>query len=170
LLSEPVLVFHGDHREDFELLGQQGAPIGSAVRVSELKPAWALRETTGRDVVVVRRRRRIWGTGWKYAVCDPDGAEIATIRRQLHWGNYGRVATGDRTIGHLRLRVWRRAGATIEDHTGRTLIRLRPVSGLSGAVTLVAAIEDQAPEEMRRVMLATALIYDWQCVTRNRGE
>jgi hypothetical protein len=169
LLSERIVVFRGDHRENFELLGQDGAYIGSAIRVGELVPTWKFRGG-GRTVVIVRRARRIWGTGWRYAICEPNGPEIATVRRKLALGDRGAVAAGNRTIGVLKLRIWRHAGAIIEDQKGRALVRLTPATGATSAVILVARMEDGAPEEMRRVMLATGLIYDWQCVTRNRGD
>jgi hypothetical protein len=92
LLTEPILVLHGRRRGDLAIFDQEGNQLGSAVRMQDPTAespgsAWTsrVRDSQGRSVLAVRlAARRRWPksapskTG-TYAVCSPDGRELANI-------------------------------------------------------------------------------------------
>jgi hypothetical protein len=185
-MSEPLVVVHGKHREDFELLGQDAARLGSVVCVDRAR-CYEFRDLNDRCAVKLRdlapstRLRGLWK--WRYEVISPGGGETISVMRVSRRKDPATIAQGSRQVGVLR-RISRPAALTkfprvsaviglgtseslvVEDHTGRQTARVHIVENRLSTklVELIVEVEDGTSEQLRMVALAASLIAERELI------
>lgn len=163
LLTEPILVLHGRPRGDLAIFDQEGNQLGSAVRVQDPASesrgkAWIsqVRDSQGRSVLAVRlAARRRWpksaptknGT---YAVCSPDGTELAYIGQ---WTKRSprTVTVGGDPLAHLD----EGPSLTVTDADGRQVAEIT-------CKTEWYVLNCKAPvdEPLRSLVVAASIMWD----------
>jgi hypothetical protein len=164
LLTEPIILLHGRPRGDFAIFDQEGNQLGSAVRMQDPTSespgsAWIseVRDNQGRSVVTIRlAARRRWPksvptkTG-TYAVCTPDGSEIANI------GQLTKHASRTVTVGATDAiaRLDGGPAMTVSDAEGRVVAHIT-----SNRPWYVLNYKAPADEPLRRLVLAASIVWD----------
>jgi hypothetical protein len=171
LMTEPVVVVHGRHRGDFELLDQDGGRLGSAVRVGGMRSVDAARSYEVRDahdryvlhLHEAELSSAVWGlTKWHYEVVLTGESGKITVQKTSPEPTS--ISHGPRRIGTMR------NGPThaflIEDHTGREVARIHIARTRfwSERVDLIAEIEDGTSVPLRSVALAATVIADRELI------
>jgi hypothetical protein len=184
-LTEPVIVARGEHEGRLELLDQDGRQLGFAERRTHF--TYDIRDTDGQCVLIydicdtdgqcvlavrkVKLSLRERPTGWAYDVSQPYDTGITTLRRTGSWwkGTYS-ITEGGHQIGLLRGRgplyptnIVREPLCSVEDERGHLLwcVQLaRKPSFMKNRVALVVEIENQTPDQLRKVAVAATVIAD----------
>jgi hypothetical protein len=183
LLTEPILVFRGEPRADFEIFDQDGNPVGSAVRT---RGSESLEGNAGPDRGLRGEAERLYGPwrcelrnpggecvvavtsagaqGNTYGVSAPDGTKMANLgERRWRFSHTSRPITATATVlGYLKLPcfpasfLWNDRGR-VEDGEGRGIARI--TSG-SGGGQHVVEIDDPVVEPLRSVAIAAVIVRD----------
>jgi hypothetical protein len=163
LLTEPILVLHGRRRGDLAIFDQEGNQLGAAIRVQDPTSespgsAWIsqVRDSQGRSVLAVRlAARRRWPKNAQtrngtYAVCSPDGSELARVG-QLTKRSPCTVTVGGNPLAYLD----EGHSLTISDAEGRRVadITCKPQ-------WYVVNFRAPVDEPLRSVVVATSIMWD----------
>ena len=175
LLTEPLIVAHGEHRDDFDLFAADARPLGAAIHGNERD--YELRDMSDHLVWRLQRRSRASGSGlkWRYELAWSDEPPI-TLKRSSRVTNTAEATQADRRIATIRPRVassrWQALGVGI----GSRLPARSPTVAVAddsnreqawiylarrqwfGPVALVAEMDDTASAQLRRIALAAVLI------------
>lgn len=167
LLTEPILVVQGQRRGDLAIFDQEGNQLGSAVRIQDPTSespgsAWIsqVRDSQGRSVLAVRlASRRRWPksapskTG-TYAVCSPDGTEIANIGRLTKRSS--KLSFRTVTVGGDPLaRLVQEQSLTVSDADGRQVALITCKTGW-----YVVNCKAPVDEPLRSLLLAASIVWD----------
>jgi hypothetical protein len=188
LITEPIVVVHGEHLGYFKLFDQDGSQLGSAVPVGRTRASAsrALRTHEFRDAHdrwvfnlqdVGPRLRSPGLTKWAYEISAPGGSGTIGVKRVRRLTETASITEGPRQIGMMRppdpspvalafaaIGMWwgvsTRSPVVIEDDTGRQVARVHiaRVSKIRQLGDLVVEVEDGTSEQLRRVALAASLI------------
>jgi hypothetical protein len=163
LLTEPILVLHGRRRGDLAIFDQEGNQLGAAIRVRDPMSespgsAWIsqVRDSQGLPVLVVRlAARRRWpksapSKNGTYAVCSPNGREIA------HVGQWTKRFPRPVTVGGDPLAYLDEGDSlTVSDADGRQIADIT-------CKTEWYVVNCKAPvdEPLRSFVLAASIVWD----------
>jgi len=194
LLTEPVIVVRGMHRDPLELLDQNGRKLGSAnprpLVDWSYEPSYELCETDGRCVLMVRKlsrsfRGRLKGT-WAYELFDPGDPRTITVscaerwRKKQDtyrieregfdpWPSSATVREGPHQIGLLRSGAGR-CLCSIQDEPGHILGRvLLARQQFLDRFALVVEVENRTPDQLHKVAVAASVIADREMLASGGG-
>jgi hypothetical protein len=195
LMTEPIVVVHGEHLGYFKLFDQDGSQLGSAVPVGRTRASAsrALRTHQFRDahdrcvfnLQDVGPRLGGWLTKWAYEISAPGGSGMISVKRVHRSTANASITEGPRQIGMMRppdrSRValafrwigWggKESPLGIEDDTGRQVARVHiaRVRRTRRICDLVVEVEDGTSEQLRRVALAASLIAESELINWGEG-
>jgi hypothetical protein len=163
LLTEPILVLHGRRRGDLAIFDQEGNQLGAAIRVRDPTSespgsTWIsqLRDSQGRSVLAVHlAARRRWpksapSKNGTYAVCSPDGRELAHVG-QLMKGSSLTVTVESDPLAYID----EGDSLTVSDADGRHIADIT-------CKTEWYVVNCKAPvdEPLRSLVLAASIVWD----------
>jgi hypothetical protein len=164
-LTEPVVVWYGEHKRDYEALTANREPLASAngsPGPDGYVHHYEVSDPGGRRVLgihIATRRSRL-----PHAILAPDGTPIATIERgRLRFRVRRPILAGDTVIGSAQDRriVARRPRTIIDDPMGRRAAVSRPCTRSSVAVAYIVEVHEFATPALRSVAVAAAILDDW---------
>lgn len=173
LLSQPILVFLGTHRSDFQVFDQEGATVGSVVRVSVPRPnwhslarppRWELRDIAGQCLVSVEQPEDV--LRHTFIVCRSDGTRAASVSpptvgvSRVSWAISAEEGSEESSIGFMRrphvptrdLRF----RCTVENAHGAEVAHMIR----KGKDLYVTRIEEMVTEPLRTVVLVASMVWD----------
>jgi len=158
LLTEPVLVFYGKHRQDLRVLDQDSKQLGVARWFRDKAARLEGYEIYGADdeVPLVALNWRIpgWFGRGEYRVSNSEGIEIATLsaRETGYTARYGPIMVGAKRIGYLKPATGRKP-AYVEDNEGREVARI-----LGSTSCYVTEIEPSLAGPLRAIAVVANII------------
>ena len=155
LLTEPVLVFHGKHRQDLRVFDQDSKQLGvarwSQDKMARLEGYGMYGVDDEVPLVAINWRTRGWLPGrGDCSVSDSEGIEIATVAR-LTSTELTPIMVGAERIGYLKPPGWK--PGRVEDNKGRKVARIH-----DHPPCYVAEIEPSLAGPLRTVAVVASII------------
>jgi hypothetical protein len=157
LLTEPLLVFHGKHRQDLRVFGRDSKELGvarwSPDKAAKLNGYGIYSAGDEVPLVIINWQAPGWlrGSG-NYTVSDSEQVEIATLSPRPFRSGLGIMVRGE-TIGYLAPPSLR--SGYVNDYQGREVARIKDM-GL--ARCYVADIEPSLAGPLRAVTVIASII------------
>jgi hypothetical protein len=176
LLTAPVIVVRGMHRDPLELLDQNGRKLGSANPRPPVdwsyELSYELCDTDSRCVLIVHKferslRERLKGA-WAYELFEPGDPRIITVSCAERWED-ATIADGPHQIGLLRSGTGR-CLFSVQDEPGHILGRvLLARQQFFDRFALVVEVENRTPDQLRKVAVAASVIADREMIASGGG-
>jgi hypothetical protein len=183
LTSEPVVVVRGQHLSHFDLFDRGGRQLGRVVRLAR-QEAYEFRDIDDRCLIKLEDVGSSWRslglTKWRYEVSEPDMGEAISARRIRRWKDTAWIGQGPvqvGTIGSGLAPVLRALGVrgrkksralVLQDLNGRQAARIHVAHTHGQFVDLVIEVQDETPEQLRRVAIAASVIADRELIDAGR--
>jgi hypothetical protein len=157
LITEPVVVWHGLHREWYEAFDPGQSLLARALPVTADRQhcRYEVRDPDDQLLLGLRVSRE-----QGHQILAADGTLVATMRfaRWLRRRTRQPLLAGATSIGSVREL---RRHIVIEDAAGQPAATSRPVVRSSYSVTYIVEIGDDASTALRCVALAAGILHDW---------
>ena len=164
-MTEPVVVWCGDHHGDYDALDSDLRFIGSAKRVPDSEACLCRYEVSDPDGrVVLGMLVATRSSGLPHSILAPDDTPVATIEQaRLRFRVQRAIVAGDAVIGSVQERrlVARAFRTVVADPAGRRIGVSAPLLRDSLGVGYVVEIDDAAAPALRSVAVAAAILDDW---------
>jgi hypothetical protein len=171
LMTAPVVVACGKHRDDFQLFNRGGAPIG--VAVAERHRSYEIRDTEDRCVLRLHEVGTSWevlgSRKWRYEVVPVDDPGPIHVSRVDGRALSALVTENTREIARMRfgrLAVPGTPALELEDPAGQRIARVHVprVRRIRKLVDVVVEIPAGTSDQQRALALAAGLIAERELV------
>jgi hypothetical protein len=171
LITAPVVLACGKHRDDFQLFARDGTCIGMAL--AQRHRSYEIRDTEDRCVLRLQELGSSWevlgSRKWRYEVVLSGDSDPICISRVGGRALSAAVTEGSRQIATMRferLAVPGTRALELEDPAGQAIahVHIPRVRRVHKRVDVVVEIPARIPDELRALALAAGLIAERELV------